>query len=140
MKAKNIFFVFVLTGLIFISGCDKTDEITNPGIDLVVNIPNVSNSSKSFAFALKASSYNAALEYAVSYTSLELNLSLSITGSSSGDASIQLWNENKQMISKLDYNQNVNLTQTITLDLIPSKIKLIFSNFTGTFNLAITSK
>jgi len=140
MLFRNILCAAALMGLIIISGCYKTDEITNPGIELSINSPSVANGSQSFAYALKASAYNSSTEYSLSFSGLNLSIALSLTSYSTGDVSIQLWDANKQMLSKLDYNSNTNLTQPIGLESAPSKIKLVFSNFSGLLNFTLSSK
>lgn len=141
MKLKHIMIFNLLIGLTFFLGCEDAGEITQLDIlNYNENNPAVANAQNSFSISVKANIYNAALEYPITFDKFSLDLALSIDNLSAGDVSIQVYNDSKQMLYKGDFTQKVALAQTITLEEKPTKIKLIFTNFTASFSCAINAK
>ena len=140
MRLRKIFSLFVIVGIIF-SACSKNDVITEwEGLNTKDNTETVANAQDSFAFTINAKSLSHVYDYSLTSDKFHFDMALSIPDWITGDVSIQISNDTKQMLYKGDFNQKTNLAQIITLDEKPTKIKLIFSNLTASFSCSIKGK
>jgi len=142
MKVKYVIGLCILIGLVFVYGCNQNvEEITHiEGLDNTENSPSISNVKNSFAISVNAKVFNSALEYSITFDKMDFDLALNVENLKAGDVSIQVFNDTKQMLYKLDINQKTSLAQTIELEEKPTKIKFIFNTVTATFNCSILAK
>jgi len=141
MKGKLLLIV-VIAEIFLFGGCKDPGVITQiEGLNVnVSNSPSVANTQNSFAFNVNANTFGTALEYPISFDKTSFEIAVSITKLTTGDVSIQIYNNSKQMLYNGNFNQNTSLDQIVTLDDTPTKIKLIFNNLSSSFSCSITGK
>jgi hypothetical protein len=125
----------------FFFACSKDEVITEfEGLNTKDNTETVANTQNSFSFNINAKAWSHVYDYTVTFDKLDYDMALSIPDLTTGDVSIQIFNDTKQMLYKGDFDHKINLAQTIALDEKPTKIKLIFSNLSASFSCTIKGK
>jgi hypothetical protein len=143
MKLTILFLFVTCASLIFLISCKTNSDFITAvdGVNInVTNEPTVASTTNSFAITVKADAYNVALEYPLTVTKNDFDMALSITNLTAGDATIQIYNDSKQMLYKGDYSQKISLAQIISLDDRPTKIRFIFNTLSATFSCTLTAK
>ncbi|MFA7227805.1 MAG: hypothetical protein WC061_02125 [Melioribacteraceae bacterium] len=141
MKAIRVLFI-TLMAFSVLASCKDSGEITEiDGINKnLVNSPAVSNTKNSFSIAVKSELFNSALEYPVTFEKADFDIALAIGQMTAGTASIQIFNDTKQMLYNGEFTSSYSLAQHITLDERPTKVKFIFNNLTASFSCTLTVK
>lgn len=142
MKLARILFLSVAgIFMITISGCKK-DSLTNPfdNINITENTPTFSNSANSFAFSINATEFTKIYEYIISMSSQTLGIALTVTNRTRGSVTVLLYDDKNNKVLTRDLSTNVASSETLNFEANVNRIQIQFTNFTATFNCAITAK
>ncbi|PKL83259.1 MAG: hypothetical protein CVV24_05865 [Ignavibacteriae bacterium HGW-Ignavibacteriae-3] len=142
MKLYKYLILISLSAFVILNSCKDAGVITElEGVNVnVTNSPAISNTQNSFSIAVKAELFNAALEYPINFDKQNFEMTLSIAELTSGNVSIQVFNDSKQMLYKGDFNSKISVAQTITLEEKPTKLKFVFNSLSASFSCLLTSK
>jgi len=141
MKKSRNCMLFLL--VLILVGCKK-DLPVNPTSDtipvdqILANTPIIANTQNAFAFHLVARAYTSSTDYPLSFSSDSLSCAMTITGQTTGNGSLRIIDSNSSTVygdSTLS-NKIVALTQTGKG--IPTNITLVFNNYTGIINFALS--
>ena len=124
----------LLLVIITLLGCKK-DSVTDASSNS--NIPVIANTANAFAFTLAANSYSANTEYDLTFTTDSLACSIIISNQTSGNASLTIVDSNNSVVYSNAQLSNQVSAYTLANKGIPRKIKINFSNYTGSFNFAL---
>ena len=141
MKTSNIYIMILLTGIL--AGCNK-DSLLGPGgtqipIDqIIANTPVVANTQNAFALDLVAVAYTSSITYPLSYSTDTLACSMTITGHTSGGGFIKIVDSNNTTVIADSTLGNKIAAFTQSGRGIPKTISLVFINYTGNINFALS--
>jgi len=124
----------LLLVIITFLGCKK-DNITEASSN--GNIPVIANTANAFAFTLAANSYTANTEYDLTFTTDSLACSIIISNQTSGSASLTIVDSINSVVYSNAQLSNQVFAYTQANKGIPRKIKINFSNYTGSFSFAL---
>ena len=142
MKLARIFFLCVAgIFMITLSGCKK-DSVTSPfdNVNVTENTPTLSNSANSFAFSINATEFTKTHEYIISMSSQTLGIALTVTNRTRGSVTVLLYDDKNNKVLTRDLSTNVASSETLNFEANVNRIQIQFTNFTATFNCAITAK
>jgi hypothetical protein len=123
-----------------IAGCKK-DSAGNPVSSntpiIGMNTPVVANTQNAFSLNLTAESYSSTATYTLSFSTDSLACSLTVTGQTTGNASLRITDSNNSVVyvDSLLNNQVTAFTQAGKG--IPKSLQLIYSNYTGVLTFAL---
>ncbi len=124
----------LLLVIITFLGCKK-DNVTDASSN--GNIPVIANTSNALAFTLAANSYTANTEYDLTFTTDSLACSIIISNQTLGSASLTIVDSNNSVVYSNAQLSNQVFAYTQANKGIPRKIKINFSNYTGSFSFAL---
>ena len=142
MKLARIFFLCAAgIFIIILNGCKK-DSVTNPfdNINVTENTPTFSNSANSFAFSINATEFTKTYEYIISMSSQTLGIALTVTNRTRGSVTVLLYDDKNNKVLTRDLSTNVASSETLNFEANVNRIQIQFTNFTASFNCAITAK
>ncbi len=116
------------------AGC-KENTSTNPRS---TNIPVVASTTNAFAINLTANSYTSNAEYGLAFSTDSLSCSIVVANQTSGNASITISDSSNSIVYRDSLLANQVLAFTQAGKGIPKLIKLVFNNYTGTLDLALS--
>lgn len=122
------------------AGCKK-DSTGNPvsGNTSIIgmNTPVVANTQNAFSLTLTAESYSSTATYNLSFSTDSMACSLTVTGQTTGNASLRITDSNNSVVyvDSLLNNQVAAFTQAGKG--IPKSLQLIYSNYTGVLTFAL---
>ena len=142
MKLARIFFlcaagIFMIT----INGCKK-DPPTSPfdNIPLTENAPTFSNNTNSFSYSLTANNFTKINEYILNMNTQTISIAITVTNFSRGSATLELYSDTNVKVFSRVLSSNTASSETFTFDSRVTRTQIHFTNFTATFNCAITAK
>ena len=142
MKLARIFFlcaagIFMIT----INGCKK-DPPTSPfdNIPLTENAPTFSNNTNSFSYSLTANNFTKINEYILNMNTQTISVAITVTNFSRGSATLELYSDTNVKVFSRVLSSNTASSETYTFDSRVTRTQIHFTNFTATFNCAITAK
>jgi hypothetical protein len=130
--------MILLAGMI--AGCNK-DAVTDPtnnNLQILANTPVIASTLNVFSFTLTARSYTASSQYDLSFTTDTLACALTVTGQTSGNGILRIIDSNNSVVFADSALGNKVLASTQTGKGIPKNVKLIFIDYTGTINFALS--
>jgi hypothetical protein len=122
------------------AGCNK-DAVTDPtnnNIQVLTNTPVIASTRNVFSITLTAKSYTASSQYDVSFTTDTLACALTVTGQTSGNGILRIIDSNSSVVFADSSLGNKVLASTQTGKGIPKHVKLLFIDYTGTINFALS--
>ena len=141
MKTSHIYILILLAGIT--AGCNK-DSVLGPGsnqipIDqIIANTPVIANTQNAFAFELVAAAYSSSITYPLSFSTDTLACSLTITGHTSGGGFIKIVDSNNTTVISDSTLGNKIAAFTQSGRGIPKTISMVFINYTGNINFALS--
>ena len=141
MKKSNIYILILLAGIL--AGCNK-DSVLNPTsnhmpIDIVIaNIPVIANTQNAFTFDMVATMYTSSITYPLSFSTDTLACSMTITGQTSGGGYLKIVDSNNATVFADSAMGNKIAAFTQSGRGIPKNISLVFTNYTGNINFALS--
>ena len=131
---KKTIVAAILVAIMCFAGC-KENTSTN---STSTNIPVIANTTNAFAFTLAASSYTSNAEYNLTFSTDSLSCSIIAANQTSGNASISISDSSNSIV----YSDSVLTYQVLAFTQenkgIPKLIKLVFNNYTGTLEVALS--
>jgi hypothetical protein len=132
MKKSRIIISIVL--VLVLAGCKK-DGTVDPS---AANIPIIANTQNAFALDLVATSYTSNAVYPLSFSTDTLACSLTITGQTTGTGSLRIIDSNNSTVYSDTTLSNKIVALTQMGKGIPKNITLVFNNYTGIINFALS--
>ena len=142
MRITKLFLFIGIVGLILVSGCNNSVEVTTPTLSdgLIENTPAIVNGSTSFTYALKAKNYDGSYTNTLILNSKSLEVVVAIGNYSLGRVIIDMYNEDNINIFHGNYIEGVALTQSLTTETFAKKIQLTLTKVTASVSLVIKAK
>ncbi len=130
--------VILLAGMM--AGCNNNVAVdpANNNLQVVTNTPVIASTLNVFSITLTAKSYTASSQYDVSFTTDTLACALTVTGQTSGNGILRIIDSNNFVVFADSALGNKVLASTQTGKGIPKNAKLIFIDYTGTINFALS--
>jgi len=123
-----------------IAGCNK-DAAIDPAINnlqVITNTPVIASTQNVFSLTLTAKSYTASSQYDLSFSTDTLACALTVTGQTAGNGILRVIDSNNSVVYADSALSNKVIASTQTGKGIPKNIKLIFIDYTGTINFALS--
>ncbi|MEW5842862.1 MAG: hypothetical protein AB1775_06335 [Bacteroidota bacterium] len=142
MKLIRILLLFAASfTLITISGCKK-DSVSSPfdNVTLTENAPTFSNGTNSFAFSINANNFTKINEYILNMNTQTIGVAITVTNFSRGSATLELYSDTNVKVFSRNLSSNTASSETFTFDSRVARTQIHFTNFTATFNCAVTAK
>jgi len=144
MKKELIMNKIVMSSIVvlasILAGCNKdaTIDPTNNNLQIITNTPVIASTLNVFSLTLTAKSYTASSQYDLSFTTDTLACALTVTGQTSGNGILRIIDSNNLVVYADSTLSNKVIASTQTGKGIPKNIKLIFIDYTGTINFALS--
>ena len=144
MKKELIMNKIVMSSIVvlasILAGCNKdaTIDPTNNNLQIITNTPVIASTLNVFSLTLTAKSYTASSQYDLSFTTDTLACALTVTGQTSGNGILRIIDSNSSVVYADSTLSNKVIASTQTGKGIPKNIKLIFIDYTGTINFALS--
>ena len=138
MKKIAMNSIVVLASIL--AGCNKdvTIDPMNNNTQIITNTPVIASTLNVFSLTLTAKSYTASSQYDLSFTTDTLACALTVTGQTSGNGILRIIDSNNSVVYADSTLSNKVIASTQTGKGIPKNIKLIFIDYTGTINFALS--
>jgi hypothetical protein len=128
----------LLAGMI--AGCNKgaTIDPTSNNLQVITNTPVIASTLNVFSLSLNAKSYTASSQYDVSFSTDTLACALTVTGQTAGNGVLRIMDSKNSVVYADSALGNKVIASTQTGKGIPQNVKLIFVDYTGTINFALS--
>jgi hypothetical protein len=122
------------------AGCNKDAVIdpANNNLQVIANTPVIASTQNVFSLTLTAKSYTASSQYDLAFTTDTLACALTVTGQTSGNGILRIIDSNNSVVFADSSLGNKVLASTQTGKGIPKNVKLLFIDYTGTINFALS--
>ena len=141
MKKSRSCMLFLL--VLILVGCKKDLPVnptsTNLPVDqIIANTPIIANTQNAFAFHLVATAYTSSTDYPLSFSTDSLSCAMTITGQTTGTGFLRIIDSNSSTV----YSDSTLSSKIVALTQagkgIPTNITLVFNNYTGIINFALS--
>ena len=130
---KKILFLSLLAQAANFLSCTE-ETVLEP---LYTNTPVIKSTTNAFSYVLAAHSFSGNMEYELAFTSDSLAYSVVVSNYKTGSGSLRVIDGNNITVYSEPLQSNKVLAFTQTNKGIPKKIKFLFNEFSGTFNLGL---
>jgi hypothetical protein len=130
--------IIFLAGMIMGCNKDATIDPANNNLQVITNTPVIASTQNVFSLTLTAKSYTASSQYDLSFSTDTLACALTVTGQTAGNGILRVIDSNNSVVYADSALSNKVIASTQTGKGIPKNIKLIFIDYTGTINFALS--
>ena len=129
--------------VLILVGCKKDLSVnptgtTTPVDQIIANTPMIANTHNAFVLELVATAYTSNTVYPLSFSTDSLSCSMTITGQTTGNGSLRIIDSNSSTVYSDSTLSNKIVALTQAGKGIPKNITLVFNNYTGIINFALS--